>query len=277
LPFGRQLADIPGVSARSLEAFNANESSLKALGALRDLVQSPWPENVRFEDVNAAVEGFTKTASPQDGAVMRRYVSVRARMEGQKEVARQLLPPGETQDATSVLRDLKAMEEFSATPPPESPFGDLPLPEPEPVGIKASVREALDEDLPGLGDELPAAELRARRGAFRAIETSAGTHFHLHHLHLHNLTSVASTSEPDDREDEVERQLGREQLCKQTAIDVADIVGTVPLNPYICLAKTISLQSCRKLTPEERLLVRRLLRTKKTAEVVAALRSLVRK
>jgi serine/threonine protein kinase len=37
-------------------------------------------------------------------------------------------------------------------------------------------------------------------------------------------------------------RLGLDELCKKTAI-VADIVGTAPLNPYICLTKTISLQS----------------------------------
>jgi hypothetical protein len=231
--------EAPGVLARPLEALGANKSSLEALGGLRDLVHSPWPEKVPVEKVESGLAAFAQTASAQDAATMRRYVAWRAELEGQPDVSRQFLPPGESRDARNLLRDLKAMEGYSGTPPPSSPLVEVPLPEPEPLGLKAPVREAIDKDLPGVGNELPAAELRARRGALRAIETSAADQFHHFHVHLHNLTSLATSNKPDDREDEVERELGR-------------------------------------LTPEERLLVRRLLRTKKTPEVVAALSSMTR-
>jgi hypothetical protein len=166
-------------------------------------------------------------------------------MEGQSGVARKLLP-GEALDQPSVLRDLKALEEVHATPPRPSPLGDLPLPEPEPISLKAPVRDSLVKDLPRLVkelpvEELPAAELRARRGALRAIETSAGRHWDRIAISLHNLKGVSAGDDPDDREAEVERQLGR------------------------------------PLTPEERFMVRRLLRTKTTTEVVAVLRRLDRK
>ena len=117
----------------------------------------------------------------------------------------------------------------------------MPLPEPEPIGLKAPVREKLDTYLPGLPKDLPGAELGARRGAVRAIEISAGTHWHHVALHLYNLKSSASASEPDDREKKVESQLGR------------------------------------PLRPEERLLARRLLRTRSPAEVAAVLRAMVQK
>src|SRR5262249_14863409 len=133
------------------------------------------------------------------------------------------------------------LEEINATPPPTSPLGDVPLPEPVPLGLKAPVREALDKDLPVLVAELPGAELRARRGVLRAIETSAANHWYRVAIHLHNLKSSASASEPDDRENEVELQLGR------------------------------------PLSPEERLLARRLLRTRRPSEVADALRPLVQK
>ena len=232
--------ELPAVVGRPLEALEAGASNLKALGGLRDLVHDPWPQTVKVEEVEAGVVAYARTASPQETAVMRRYLVLRAKMEGHPDVARRLLP-GETLEARSVLRDLRALEELRATPPPISPLGDVPLPEPEPVGLKAPVREALDRDVPGLGEELPGAELRARRGALRAIEISAGAHWHRVTLNLHNLKSSASASEPDDRENEVERQLGR------------------------------------PLRPEERLLARRLLRTRRPAEVVAALRSIVKK
>jgi hypothetical protein len=232
---------LPAVAGRHLEALEVGASGLKALGRLRDLVHGPWPQTVKVEEVEAGVAAYARTASPQETAVMRRYLVLRARMEGQPDVARRLLQPGENLEARSVLRDLRSLEEINATPPPTSPLGDVPLPEPEPLGLKAPVREALDRDLPGLGEELPGAELRARRGAVRAIETSAGAHWHHVTLHLHNLKSSASASEPDDRENEVEHQLGR------------------------------------PLTPEERLLARRLLRTRRPAEVAAALRPLVQK
>jgi hypothetical protein len=172
---------------------------------------------------------------------MRRYLGVRARMEGRPDVAQRLLQTGETLETRSVLRDLKALEETRATPPPSSPLGDVPLVEPEPLGLKASVREALDRDLPGLAEELPGAERRARRGAVRAIETSASTHWHHVLFRLYTSKSLASASERDDREDEVERQLGR------------------------------------LLRPEERLLARRLLPTRRPAEIADALRPLVQK
>jgi hypothetical protein len=231
--------ELPTVVGRHLEALEVGASSLKALGRLRNLVHDPWPQTVKVEEVEAGVAAYARTASPQETAVMRHYLVVRAKMEGQPDVARRLLPPGEALEARSVLRDLRVLEEIRATPPPTSPLGDLPPPEPEPVGLKAPVREALDRDLPGLAEELPGAEWRARPGAVRAIEISAGAHWHQVTLHLHNLKSSASASAPDDREDEVERQLGR------------------------------------PLRPEERLLARRLLRTRRPAEVAAALRPMV--
>jgi hypothetical protein len=227
--------ELPAVVGRHLEALEANASGLKALGRLRDLVHGPWPQDVRAEEVLAGVVAF-ENASPPEAPAMRRYLALRADMEGQPGVARQLLRPGEALDAPSVLRDLKLLEEVGATPPPTSPLGDLPLPEPEPLSLKPPVREALTKGLPGLVEDLPAAELRARRGALRAIEASAGTHWNLVVLSLHNLKGLAATGDPADREAEVERQVGR------------------------------------LLTPEERLLVRRLVRTKTTAEVVAVLR-----
>jgi hypothetical protein len=232
--------ELPTVVGRPLEALEANASGLKALGHLRDLVHGPWPKGVSPQEVEAGANAFAQTASPADAAVMRRYLGLRARMEERPDVARQLLRPADHRDAQTVLRDLEVLAEVSAAPPPASPLSDLPLPEPEMAGFKASVREALDRDLPGLARELPAAELRARRGALRAIEASAGKQWHLVAISLHNVKSASADNGPDDREAEVERQLGR------------------------------------PLRPEERPLVRRLLRSKTTAEVVAVLRRLDR-
>jgi hypothetical protein len=204
-------------------------------------VHDPWPQGVNGEEVAAGVAAFAETAPPPEAAALRSYLAVRARIEGQPNVARRLLLPGETLETPSVLRDLKILAKIRATPPPDSPLGDVPLPEPEPLGLKAPVREALDRDLPGLAEELPRAELPARRGALRAIEVSASTHWHHAALHMHNLKCSASASAPDDREDEVERQRGR------------------------------------PLAPEERLLARRLLRTRSPAAVAAALRPLAQK
>jgi hypothetical protein len=235
-------AELPTVVGRHLETLEAKASELMVLGHLRDLVHGPWPQDIRAEDVENAVKAFETTSLPE-APTLRRYLALRAEMEGQREVARLLLPPGEVRDARSVLRDLKALEEFSATPFPTSPLGDLPLPEPVPLSLKPSVREALNKDLPdlfeklpGTEEKLPDAELRARRGALRAIETSAGMRWDHVAISLHNLKGVTIGCDPDDREAEVERQLGR------------------------------------PLAPEERLLVRRLLRTKTTAEVVSILR-----
>jgi hypothetical protein len=226
--------ELPAVG-RHLDALEVNADGLKALAHLRDLVHGPWPQDVRAEDVVAGLTAF-ENASPQEAPALRRYLALRAEMEGQPGVARQLLRPGEVLNTPSVLRDLKLLEEVSATPPPTSPLVDSPLPEPEPLGLKPPVREALSKGLPKLVEDLPAAELRARRGALRAIEASAGTRWNHVAIALHNLKGVTTDSAPDDREAEVERQLGR------------------------------------PLTPEERLLVRRLLRTKTAAEVVAVLR-----
>jgi hypothetical protein len=233
--------EVPIVVGRHLKGVERSGRRLKALNHLRDLVHRPWPKSVHVEELKAGVAAFAETASRPLAGRMRRYIALRAKMEGKPNFVRRLLRPGETLDESSVLRDLQALEEVSATPPPVSPLGDLPLPEPEPLGFKASVRESLTEDFPSLVDDLPATELRARRGATRAIETSAGTQWNHLSLHLHNLKSMASSYEQDDREDDVERQLGR------------------------------------SLKPEERLLGRRLLRTKKTAEVASALRSLHQK
>jgi hypothetical protein len=233
--------ELPAALGRPLEALEVGAGDLKALGRLRELVHDPWPQAVKGEEVEAGAVAYARTASPQEAAVMRRYLGLRARMEGRTDVARRLLPPGETLEAQAVLRDLRILAETRATPPGDSPLGDVPLPEPEPIGLKAHVREEFDRDLPGLGEELPGAELRARHGALRAIESSAGAHWHLVTLQLHNFQSAASASEPDDREDEVERQLGR------------------------------------PLRPEERLLARRLLRTRRPAEVVAVLRQVAQK
>jgi hypothetical protein len=234
-------AELSPAEGLQLNALEANASGLKALGGLRDLVHNPWPNAVSFGDVEAGVRAHAETASPQEAALMRRYLVLRAKMEDRPEIARQLMRPGADADPQSVLRDLKALAESNAPPPPTSPLGGLPLPEPEPLGLKAPVREALNKDLPGLVDELPAAELRARRGALCAIETSAGVYWDHVTISLHNLKAVTASSDPDDREDEVEHQVGR------------------------------------PLTPEERLLARRLLRTKNTAEVVAVLRSMEQK
>jgi hypothetical protein len=232
---------LPAVVGHHLEALELGASDLKALSRLRNLVHGPWPQDVSAEEVVVGLAAFNKTASLQDAAGVRRYIALRAKMEGQPGVARRLLQPGETLEERSVLRDLQRLEEINATPPPTSPLGDVPLPEPVPLGLKAPVREALDKDLPVLVAELPGAELRARRGVLRAIETSAANHWYRVAIHLHNLKSSASASEPDDRENEVELQLGR------------------------------------PLSPEERLLARRLLRTRRPAEVADALRPLVRK
>jgi hypothetical protein len=233
--------ELPAVVRNHLEVVEIRANGLKDLGRLRELVHDPWPAEVKFSEVKAGIEAFAQTASPDEAALMRRYIELRAAAEGRPEIARQLLPPGETRDTASVLRDLKALEGIGAPPPGISPLGDLPLPEPEPLGLKAPIREELDKDLPGLVDELPKAELRARRGALRAIETSAGVHWSHITISLHNLKRATADSDRDDREHEVERQLGR------------------------------------PLTPEDRLLARRLLRTKTTAEVVAALRSIEQK
>jgi hypothetical protein len=245
---GVRSGELPAVVGRPLEAPEVVASSLKDLGRLRNLVHDPWPQSVKVEEVEAGVAAYAKTAAPQETAAMRRYLVLRARMEGQPDVAGRLLPPGEALETQSLLRDLSRLEEINATPPPTSPLGDLPLPEPPPLGLKAPVREALYGGLPGLGEklpgeELPRAELRARRGAVRAIEISAGAHWHRVRvtLNLHIHESSASASEPDDRENEVERQLDR------------------------------------PLRPEERLLARRLLRTRRPAEVAAALRPLAQK
>jgi hypothetical protein len=230
--------ELPGVVGRPMEALGANADGLKALGRLRELVHGPWPEGVRVEEVKAGIDAYAETASPEETAVMRRYLALRSDMEGQPDVRRKLLQPGETRDAQSVLRDLKALAETSTPPPARNPLWEMPLPEPEPGGLKGPVLEAVDKDLPGLAKELPDAEPRARRGAQRAIETSAAAHWHHFVIHLRNLKSATTVSDPDDREDEVERKLGH------------------------------------PLEPKERLLARRLLRTKKPAEVAAALRSI---
>jgi hypothetical protein len=216
---------------------NLLKSRMNALLRLRDLVHGPWPKDVSATEIKAGVDdAYARTASPLEAAVMRRYLALRARMEGRPDLAPQLLAPGERLNEKSVLRDLKILEEVGATPPPTSPLEELPLPEPEPISLKTPVREDLRTDLPNLLKDLPAAELRARRGAQRAIETSAGMHWNGAVIRLYNLKGFTAVDDSDDREAEVKRQLGQE------------------------------------LKPEERLLVRRLLRTKKTAEVVAILR-----
>jgi hypothetical protein len=229
--------EAPGLVGRHLEALESGAAGLKDLAPLRDLAHGPWPEAARVEEIEAGLAAFGKTAGPDEAAVLRRYFVLRAEMEGRPEIAQRLLRPGEALDTPTVLRDLKALEEVNAELPPVPPLGDLPLPEPTPIGLKASVRQRLDEGLPGLPDDLPAAELRARLGALRSIETSAAVHWGHVALSLYNLKGVNAAADPDEREDEVERRLGR------------------------------------PLTPEERLLARRLLRTKTTAEVVEALRA----
>jgi hypothetical protein len=231
----------PAVAGRPLEALEANTNSLKALRHLRELVHGPWPKAVSAEQVKAGVVAYAQTASPKDAAVMRRYLALRAEMEGQPDVARRLLLPGEERDAQLVLRDLRVLEAISATPPPFSPLGHLPLPEPEPLSLKALVREQPIVDLEALVEDLPATELRARRGALRFIEISAGRHWSHVVLSLRHHKGATAVSQRDDHETEVERQLGR------------------------------------PLTPAEQLLVRRLLRNKTTAEVVAILRRMERK
>jgi hypothetical protein len=232
-------AELPGAATEALAGLKIGESNLEALSSLRNVVHDSWPENLRIEDVSAAFDGFAKT-SPQEAEAMRGYLSVRARMEGRPDVAAKFVPKGETSDAKSVLRDLKAMEDLGAKPPSELPWGDLPLPEAEPFGLKAPVLEELDKDLPGLVPELAAAEVRARRVALRSIDAGAETHVYYYHLHLHNLMHSVNWSERDKREDEVERRVD-------------------------------------KLTPEERLMARRLLRTKGTDEIVTILRPAVGK
>jgi hypothetical protein len=229
--------ELPAVVGRHLDALNVNAGGLKELGNLRDLVHAPWPPDVRAEDVVTGLMAF-ENVSPQEAPALRHYLVLRAEMEGHPDLAQKLLPPGEALDAPSVLRDLKVLEGVSATPRRTSPLGDLPLPEPEPLSLKPPVREVLTKGLPGLDvEDLPPAELRARRGVLRAIETSADRHWNHVVISLHNLKGVTTDSDPDDREADVERQLGQ-------------------------------------LTPEERLLVRRLLRTKTTVEVVAVLRQM---
>jgi hypothetical protein len=239
-PIDLPLAKLPVDAVESLTALKVNESSLEALNNLRTLVHDPWPESLPIDRVRTAFDGFAKT-SPQDAEAMRGYLSVRARMEGRPDVAAKFVPKGETPDAKSVLRDLNVVQEMGATPPPGSSWADLPLPEAERLGLKPAVRETLMKDFPGPVDELSAGEVRARRVALRSIDAGAESQFHHYHLHLHNIMRSLSTSEQDDREDEVERQVGG------------------------------------KLTPAERLLARRLLRTKKSDQVTAILRPMVQK
>jgi hypothetical protein len=200
--------EAPGLVGRHLEALEASAGGLKDLAPLRDLAHGPWPEAARVEDIEAGLAAFGKTAAPDEAAVLRRYFALRAEMEGRPEIAQRLLRPGEARDTPTVLRDLKALGDIDAELPPVPPLGELPQPEPTPLGLKAGVRHRLDEGLPGLADKLPDVEPGARRGALRAIESSAGMHWHHVAISLHNL-KAAEADGPDDREAEVERRLGR--------------------------------------------------------------------
>jgi hypothetical protein len=222
---------------RPLEVLKGNVGGLQDLVPLRELAHGPWPEAARVEEIEAGLAAFDRTAGPDEAASLRRYFSLRAEMEGRPDVARRLLRPGEALDTPTVLRDIKALEEVGGERPPAPPLGEPPQPEPPPTGLKAGVRERLDEALPDLSDKLPDLERGARRGALRAIENSAGLHTYNAYASLSILKGVEAVGDRDDREAEVERRLGR------------------------------------PLTPGERLLARRMLRTKTAAEVAKALRA----
>jgi hypothetical protein len=194
-------AGLPGEVA----ALDRQARCLRSLGALRDMVHQPWDEAPTAANLKQHLEQLGEAADVAGlSADLRLYLAERAQLEGRPELARQLLGGEPTPDAARMMRDLKVLGAAApARPPgtrrPDSVLGLVPLPEPEPMGFRPAVREALKDGLPVL-EELAAAEKQARAAVLERIEQKAEVHWSHLHIHLYRLHLLNGVTDRHDRD-----------------------------------------------------------------------------
>jgi hypothetical protein len=231
-------------AGRHLDGIRVDSEALGSLGQCRLLLNGEWPADVTARECDGWLQSLARHAPEGEVISARRYLAHRALLEGRPDISKSLLGGEELPGGREVLRDLKALGGADGLPPPKmSALDGMPLPEPVALGVRPAVKEKLGKDLPDLEPEVRAAELAARKRVLGTVERSALRHYNHVNLSLYtmrNLTkSLASPGDEEkDREKEVETHLGR------------------------------------RLQPEERLLVRHLLRTMSPREVAAKLREL---
>jgi hypothetical protein len=206
-----------------------------------------WPATARPQEFDSWLQVLEEQTPASEFQQVRRYLGLRALLEGQADIARPLLGNGELPDGATVVRDLKALGGADGLPPPpnEPALGGLPLPEPEPLGLRAPVKESLGKGLPEFEKEATQAEAAARKRVLGTVERSAARHVNHVHITLYNLHGITKALAPQDNE---EKERNRDNEV-ETHLD-------------------------RRLTPAERLLSHHLLRTMPPREVAAKLRDL---
>jgi len=152
------------------------------------------------------------------------YVSGRAQLEGNLDLARKL-SGDQLPDAQAILRDMERLGASPGVPAgPTGPHNPLPVPEGPAISVHPAVKESLGKDLPALPkdlpvlDQLPAAELRARKWVLGEFHGSANWPEHrliVHFAYTNNGNAPSLPAPPDwKKEDEgteaaVETRLGR--------------------------------------------------------------------
>jgi hypothetical protein len=237
-------AELPASAGRHLDGLKLHSETLRSLGDFRQSLNVKWAEDARPEAFEGWLRALEKQTPSDQVAKVRRYVALRARLEGRPDITRRLLGDEHLPDGPKVLRDLKTLSGADGLPPPQSAssLDGLPLPEPQPIGLLPALKESLGK---GFEQEVTAAELAARKRVLATVDRSESTHANHVAITLYNLRGVAKALAPQNNEEEQRRR-----------------------------EKEVETQLGRDLMPEERLLAQRLLRTMPPEKVAAELRAL---
>jgi hypothetical protein len=241
-------SELPPSAEPHLKGLELHSETLHSLGEFRQRLNGEWPEKASPEEFDGWLRALEKQTPDEEVVRVKRYLGLRALLEGQPDVARHLLGSEELPDGPTVLRDMKLLGSGDGLPPPPevSALGGLPFPEPEPISLRPRVKESLGKGLPEFEKEATAAEAAARKRVLGTVERSASRHANHVDITLYNLRGVtkALASHDDDEQEQKNRE------------------------------KEVETHLGRSLTPAERLLARRLLRTMSPEQVAAELRAL---
>jgi hypothetical protein len=238
---------LPDCAGRHLDLLEVHSETLHLLGEFRQRLNVEWPAEASPEEFEGGLRALENQTPDVEVVRARQYLGLRGRLEGRPDIARHFLGSEELPDGPTVLRDLKRLGGPEDLPPPPevSPLDGLPLPEPEPHGLRAPVKESLGKGLPEFEKEATAAEATARKRVQGTVERSAARHANHVAIDLYNLRGVAKAlASSDDDEEKKNRE------------------------------KEVVTHLGRRLSPAERLLARHLLRTMPPEQVAAELRAL---
>jgi hypothetical protein len=238
--------DLPASAGRHLDLLELHSETMQALGKFRQRLNVEWTEKASVDEFGVWLRALEKTTPEVEVGQVRRYLALRARLEGRPDITTRLLGGEDLPDGPTVLRDLKTLGGADGLPPPnESALDGLPLPEPEPIGLRPPVKESLGKGLPEYEKEATAAEKAARKRVLGTVERSASRNANHVAISLYNLRGVTKALASHDDEEEQKNQ-----------------------------EKEVETHLGRRLTPAERLLARHLLRKMRPDQVAAELHAL---